>query len=121
MSCDHDCDSRDVSAPRVLHSGCQPQLAAQLQGLPRLGDSSELADLDVDNIRRAVLVGDQQGVEVVDHLVQDKGKVRVLPDHEALLVSGAGLLNVHVNVPDCQRYPAGVNILPKWPARGCLT
>ena len=48
--------SPDVAAPRVLHGGRQPQLAAQLQRLPRLGQAAELADLDVNHVRGAVLV-----------------------------------------------------------------
>ena len=94
-----------------------PQLSSMVMAMPRetqrsracraLRQATELADFDVDHIHGAVGMAAEQGIDRVDHLVEDEWVVAVAADRQAFIVGAAGLFDVDVDVADRANNCAG--------------
>jgi hypothetical protein len=56
---------------------------------------------DVDDIHRAISVSTNEHIHAIDHFIQDKRMIGVLPHRKAFFVRQTWLLDVDVDIADC--------------------
>src|SRR5690606_2805316 len=88
----------DVAAPGVLDGHGNAGGDAEVAHQAGLGQAADLADLEVDDVHRAVGEAAGQRVHAGDDLVEDEGQGRAAAGDEAFLIGRAGLLDVDVDV-----------------------
>ena len=88
----------DVAAPGILDRHGNAEFDAKVAGEPRLRESAELADLQVDDVHRAIGGRANQRRYIVDDFIEHEGMVAVCPHREAFFVRGAGLFDAHVEI-----------------------
>ena len=92
------CRRDDVTTPAVLYRHGDVQGYAQVPDLAGFSQSSDLGDLQVDDVHCAVGVAAKQCIDTRDVFVQYEGQGRALPDRQAVLIGSAGLLDVYVPI-----------------------